>query len=118
MMKQILLQDQNYQFGISEGIGRENTPWKKFDVFTNPDSKADKYCVEINFNESMENFEGKPVEYKVYSVEVNYHGYNINCKGESVTEYVEVLKQSIEFVEKIQKWFRENKNMDIPFINK
>ena len=118
MMKQILLQDQNFQFGISEGIGVENTPWKKFDVFAIPNSNADKYCIRIDFNTSFEIFKGEPVEYKVYSVVINYHGYKCDNEGETVTEYIETLKQSIEFCEKIQKWFKENKNMDLPFINK
>lgn len=102
-MKQIFLKDQNYQFGISEGIGINNTPWKKFDVFVNPDSNADKYCVRISFNEDFEKFEGKPIEYKVNNIEVNYKGYRCNNEDETVTEYIETLKQSIEFCEKIQK---------------
>lgn len=118
MMKQILLQDQNFQFGIAEGIGIENTPWKKFDVFTIPNSNADKYVVAIKFDEPMMMFESKPIEYPVYGIRIDYKGYRCNSEDETVTEYIETLKQSIEFCEKIQKWFRENKNLDIPFENK
>lgn len=118
MMKQILLQDQNYQFGIAEGIGIENTPWKQFDVFIIPNSNADKYVVNIKFKTDMPDFNGQPVEYQIFEIEVDYFGYNTNKDGQTVTEYIETLKAAEEFVEKIQKWFRENKNLDIPFINK
>lgn len=118
MKNEIFLSDKNYEFGIFEGIGINNTPWKTYKVFTIPSSNAYKYCISIEFDKNKPDFNGEPVEYEIYSVKVNYLGYNTNTENQTVTEYIETLKQSVEFCEKIKEWFKINKNLNIPFVNK
>lgn len=105
-MSKPILKSKNFNFAILKGVGVNDTPYTRLEVETK--GAARKHVVSIDLDFQWEDFEGKPVQYKYYDVRVN-HGMRMKTDTlEETLEYIDVLKEAVDFAKKVVKWIDKN----------
>ena len=103
-MNKIIFENDNFALLEIHGIGMENTPYARLEV----ESKglAKKHVVDISLYSACPAFEGKPVQYRyrAWGAYVN-HGMRMKIDTlDETLEYVEVLKDAVDFAKRVNAW--------------
>lgn len=109
-MSNVIFEDEYFKFVRTEGIGINNTPWSGLAVITKQGSAAEKHVVEIRLNNSNNpNYYGELVEYTYRDCYIA-HGIRSTIDSlDDTREYIDVLKDAVDFAEDINKWLFTNK---------
>lgn len=109
--RETIFEDEYFDFCIEHGIGMKDTPWTGLKVKSK--GLAKEYVVEIRLvDKGYHPFDGEPVVYKYYDVEV---AHGIRGRRETLDEtreYVTVLEDAVDFAERVLDWIRNNPDYD------
>lgn len=84
------------------GTGVENTPWKGLKVYSK--GPAYKHVVEVRLHSDNPTFKGEPVIYHYKDTEVAHGMRGVTDTLEDTEEYIDVLKEAVDFAKRINKW--------------
>lgn len=105
-MREVIFSEGDFTLVKSTGIGVEDTPWTGLEVIS--DGNADKHVIKIRLISCMPRYEGKPIFYKYYRVEVS-HGMRVKPDTLKETEeYIESLKEALAFARRVERYIKEN----------
>lgn len=105
-MSKPLLKSKNFELVVRKGVGINDTPWTMLEVISK--DIARKHVVSIDLEQNHEDFVGKPVQYKYYDVRVDHGMRSALDTLDETVEYIEVLKEAVDFAKKIMKWIAAN----------
>ena len=106
-MNEVIFSKGDFTLMYRKGIGLHDTPWEGLEVKSAGD--AEKHVVEVRLDTARYgNFEGTPVKFMYTNVYVS-HGMRMKADTlEETLEYIEVLKQAVEFAREVKFYCKEN----------
>lgn len=100
-----IFKSKNFKFYLISSKGIRNTPYTKPIIESVGDAK--RYVLDIEFEFSDYEFEGRPINYIPKAIRINYHGYNMNSSSESVEEYINLLESAIDFASRVVDYYKD-----------
>lgn len=105
-MKEVIFSQGDFTLAKISGIGMNDTPWEGLEVFST--GKAEDFVIRIDLASNYAKFDGQPVHRKYYEVSVN-HGMSSRHETLADTaEYIECLRNALEFARRVEKYIQEN----------
>ena len=89
-----------------EGVGMNNTPYTELRVKSS--GLAEKHVVEIRLQSRWQNFEGDPVKYSYYGVEVAHGMRSVTDSLKDTQEYIDVLESALSFAYEVEDYIADN----------
>lgn len=89
-----------------EGVGMNNTPYTALAVKSS--GLAEKHVVEIRLSSDFPDFNGDPVKYSYYGVEVAHGMRSVMDTLEDTQEYIDVLQSALSFAYKVEDYIADN----------
>lgn len=105
--RDIIFEDEYFDFVRTSGIGMQNTPWTGLSVISK--GLAEKHVVEIRLNPlGWVDFVGDPVDRKYKDAYVAHGMRTRSDTLDETIEYIEVLEDAVEFATAVNEWLAEN----------
>ena len=105
-MKETIFTQGDFTLVKESGIGVSDTPYEELRVIS--EGAAEKHVVEVRLESDYQPFNGQPVKYKYYGVEV---AHGMRTKRDSLAdtaEYIQVLQDALDFAKLVEKYIHEN----------
>ena len=101
--RNVIFEDELFNFVVDEGIGIKNTPWRGLKVISKGLSK--KHLVEIRLNQSNSlDFDGEPVFYTYSDCYISYGLRMQSDTLEETADFISVLEDAIDFANHVNRW--------------
>lgn len=105
-MREIIFTQGDFTLVKESGIGVSDTPYEELRVIS--EGAAEKHVVEVRLESDYKAFNGQPVKYKYYGVEIA-HGMRTSRDSLADTaEYIQVLQDALDFAKLVEKYIHDN----------